>query len=80
MVENSNAVQELSVQRFPNSQGITYTPSAEVEYLGDAAYVRLNEHGQVVLFTSDGVHSTNSIYLEPEVLSALKAWLGRMGL
>jgi hypothetical protein len=50
------------------------------EYLGDGAYVRLNEYGQVVLFTSDGDHTTNSVYLEPEVLRAFKEWLGRMGL
>lgn len=56
--------------------GITQQP----EYLGDGAYVRLNDDGQVVLFTSDGMQLTNAIHLEPEVLASFKEWLERMGL
>jgi hypothetical protein len=40
-------------------------------YLGDSVYVELNEHGQLVLSTSDGISVSNTIYLEPEVFRAL---------
>jgi hypothetical protein len=50
------------------------------EYLGGGAYARLSEDGQVILFTTNGAYSTNSIYLEPEVLRAFKEWLSRTGL
>ena len=41
------------------------------EYLGDSVYVELNEHGQLVLTTSDGISVSNTICLEPEVFGAL---------
>lgn len=40
-------------------------------YLGDAVYAEVLADGTVVLTTEDGIRSTNVIYLEPEVLSAL---------
>jgi len=43
-------------------------------YLGDGVSVELRP-GQVVLTTSDGVATTNTIYLDAEVLMALRAWL-----
>ena len=49
-------------------------------YLGDGAYVKLNEYGQIVLFTSDGVTTTNTICFEPELLLAFQEWLRRNGL
>jgi hypothetical protein len=47
------------------------------EYLGDGCYVKLHESGQVVLFTTDGISTTNSVFLEPEVLRSFKEWIGR---
>lgn len=40
-------------------------------YLGDGAYADLNDADQLVLTTEDGISTTNTIYLEPEVWSAL---------
>jgi hypothetical protein len=47
------------------------------EYLGDAVYADI-EHGKLVLTTEDGISVTNTIYLEPEVIAALMAYLGRL--
>lgn len=47
------------------------------EYLGDGCYVKLHESGQVVLYTSNGEHTTNSVFLEPEVLRSFKEWIER---
>lgn len=43
-------------------------------YLGDGVYVN-SEHGMICLYTSDGVHVTNRIYLKPEVLEAFRMFL-----
>jgi hypothetical protein len=40
-------------------------------YLGDAVYLALDEFGNVVLTTEDGIQATNTIVLEPEVCVAL---------
>ena len=47
------------------------------QYLGDAVYIR-NEEYRIVLFTHNGVYSTNSIYLEPDVARSLKEYLNRI--
>jgi hypothetical protein len=53
----------------------------DCEYLGDGAYARLAaDTGDVVIFTHDGIHVTNSVFLEPKVLRAFKEWLQRKGL
>jgi hypothetical protein len=44
-------------------------------YLGDGAYVRWDQFGVLVLYTSDGVSITNQVYLESEVLHALQEFL-----
>ena len=44
-------------------------------YLGDGAYVRWDEYGAVVLYTSDGLKETNTVVLEPEVLRNFVEWL-----
>lgn len=51
------------------------------EYLGDSVYVNLNDCGQLVLTTGNGYPDDprNTIYLEPEVLKALMAYLERIG-
>ena len=40
-------------------------------YLGDGAYVALNEGGGCVLTTETGYRTTNIVVLEPETLVAL---------
>lgn len=45
------------------------------EYLGDGVYVEIDNAWMVKLTTEDGIQATNTIYLEPEVLGALKRWL-----
>ena len=40
------------------------------EYLGDGVYVDV-ENGSLKLTTEDGISATNTIWLEPEVASAL---------
>lgn len=42
-------------------------------YLGDGVYVTI-EHGMICLTTENGVETTNTIYLEPEVWRALRLW------
>jgi hypothetical protein len=44
-------------------------------YLGDGVYVDINNAGQIVLTTEDGISITNTIFLEPEVWAALKAYV-----
>jgi hypothetical protein len=48
--------------------------SADKRYLGDGVYAEM-EHGMVKLTTSDGISDTNTIYLEPEVISELQRYL-----
>ena len=45
--------------------------ATERVYLGDAVYAELDDAGRLWLHTSNGQSITNSICLEPEVLSAL---------
>ncbi len=40
------------------------------EYLGDAVYAEFDGCG-IMLTTEDGISTTNSIYLEPEILALL---------
>jgi hypothetical protein len=43
-------------------------------YLGDSVYVDFS-YGQFVLTTEDGVRTTNTIFLEPEIYEALVAYV-----
>jgi hypothetical protein len=43
-------------------------------YLGDGVYADI-EHGMVKLTTEDGISTTNTIFLEPEVIEALQRYL-----
>lgn len=49
-------------------------------YIGDGVYGRIDDHGNVILTTEDGIRATNTIHLEPEVLRSLMAWLSSHGL
>lgn len=44
------------------------------EYLGDAVYVAFDGY-HIVLTTEDGISATNTIYLEPLVLQALRRYV-----
>ena len=45
-------------------------------YLGDGAYVRHGSYArEVIIFTHNGVYSTNSVCLGPDELNALQVWL-----
>ena len=43
-------------------------------YLGDGAYCRW-EADILVIFTHNGLHPTNSVYLDPDVLKSLQTFL-----
>ena len=46
-------------------------------YLGDAVYAEIDydiQGGRVTLTTEDGIRTTNTIYLSPEVFGALLEW------
>lgn len=43
-------------------------------YLGDSVYADFDGH-DVVLTTENGMGPSNTIVLEPEVMTALKRWL-----
>lgn len=45
-----------------------------VTYLGDGAYASYDGY-QVRIYTSDGIRTTNEVYLEPLVLKHFMAWL-----
>jgi hypothetical protein len=46
----------------------------EKTYLGDAVYAQW-DRGMLKLTTEDGIMETNTIYLEPEVITALLDYL-----
>lgn len=46
------------------------------EYLGDGVYVEINESGDVVLTTENGLEITNRIVLEASIFQALVEYLG----
>lgn len=46
------------------------------EYLGDSVYAEINDAGQIVLTTENGMDASNTIYLEPEVMRALIEYVG----
>ncbi len=47
------------------------------DYIGDGAYVYMDDAAQVVLYTSDGYSATNTVVLEPAVLENFKRWMER---
>jgi len=46
-------------------------------YLGDGVYIE-GFNDEIVLTTEDGIHQTNCIVLEPEVIQALLKYLERV--
>jgi uncharacterized protein YuzE len=46
------------------------------EYLGDGVYVEIDEHGDIVLTTENGIEVTNRIYLSKETYASLAEYLG----
>lgn len=44
-------------------------------YLGDGVYVRIDEFGDLVLTTEDGIRATNTIVLEDAVVKAFSEYL-----
>jgi len=46
-------------------------------YLGDGVYACI-EDGMVKLTTEDGITTTNTIYLEPDILAAFMTWVSRL--
>lgn len=46
-------------------------------YCGDSVFADV-ENGMVKLTTENGIESTNTIYLEPEVMSQLLGWYDRV--
>lgn len=49
-------------------------------YLGDGVCIRCNNSGQAEIYTFDGVHEENLIYLAPEVAKALVDWFAERGI
>ena len=47
----------------------------EKAYIGDAVYAQITD-GELTLTTENGIRATNTIILEPEVLSTLMVYLG----
>lgn len=47
------------------------------DYLGDSVYIAV-EAGMVRLTTNNGLGPSNTIYLEPEVIDALLAYIERV--
>lgn len=56
------------------------TPSRHFEtYIGDGAYVYMNDAAQIILYTSNGLTETNRIALESQVLTAFEDWIDELG-
>lgn len=57
-------------------------PKKKVEnepgYLGDGVYIKRSEScaNDLVLYTFDGLHVKNKIYIEPEVFQNMLRWIG----
>lgn len=49
-------------------------------YLGDAVYATFDKFGALVLTTENGIHATNTIVLEREVIDALLQYLKSKGI
>lgn len=45
------------------------------QYLGDSVYIEIDDFGDVILTTENGLRETNRIVLEPEVLQNLLKYL-----
>lgn len=45
------------------------------EYLGDGAYARMTEYGDLVITTEDGIRVQNRVVLEPTVLLTLEQFI-----
>jgi hypothetical protein len=50
-------------------------PDTDKTYLGDGVYAYLDELGQVVLITSNGIVVTNTVVLENEVIGNFLTYL-----
>ncbi len=49
-------------------------------YLGDGAYIKRDEYtGDVVIFTYNGIQTTNRVVIETRDVSTLMEWLYREG-
>jgi len=52
-------------------------PAGAMAYLGDGAYVRISQLGEIVIYTTNGITVTNSVYLEPSAINELIKFLKR---
>lgn len=52
--------------------------SAHKRYIGDGVYADVNDIGDLVLTTENGIEVTNTIVVEPEVLAALLKFIDRV--
>lgn len=49
--------------------------SPRADYIGDGVYVDIDEYGDVILTTEDGISVQNRVVLEPAVLGAFQRYL-----
>lgn len=54
---------------LPKEEPVENTPNKV--YLGDGVYAKRDQCGGIVLTTENGVETTNTIYLEPDVMKSL---------
>jgi hypothetical protein len=47
------------------------------DYLGDSVYAEVDDCGNLVLTTENGLGASNTIVLEPEVIAALERYVKR---
>ena len=48
------------------------------EYLGDGVYIEVDNFGDIVLTTENGISTINRIILEPTVLEAFENYIRRL--
>jgi hypothetical protein len=51
---------------------------SQKEYLGDGVYAEVNDIPELILTTEDGISTTNTIYMETEVVMALLSYIDRL--
>ena len=58
---------------------IRVSKDSEPGYLGDGVYIKRSEScsNDIVLYTFDGLHIKDQIYIEPEVFQAMMRWIGK---
>ena len=74
---NHEQARALGVTQIQLSEEMVSMESTEKQYIGDGVYVDFDGL-HIVLTTENGIATTNTVYLCPETLSELEAYIDRL--